>query len=290
MTASDDFIPGDPNFDAAPAYPVVFGVSLTPMVSGVLLAIAGIGLATYLLLNLVQPEWEKNQALNQKVTDKRDQVSRQADILREINKAKEDLDAAKKQRSDVYSLFANEGTLNTLLLDINRQIEQRNAETVRATQDKLASCPAWVRSNLKEVETQVGELSARANLKKFSPDPKGTGVITDSSYGAVVNGKLKRQTVAVALEGNYNQTQSIMRSVERLQPLLVFKSFELAQVPGKGAGGSQLYETQGNTVRFLTGCQPDTKLTTTFQLEALVPLTDAEKAAATPPPAATPPK
>lgn len=287
MTVSDDFIPGDPNFEDAPTYPVIFGVALTPMVSGVLLAIAGIGAATYLLLNFVQPEWERYQALEQKVTEKKDQVSRQEAILKEIAKAKEELDIAKRKRSEVLSLFANESTFNTLLLDINRQIEQRNAETAQARQTKLAACPAWVRSNLKEVETQMGDLATKASLKKFTPDPKGGGIINDGSYGALVNNKLKRQIVSVSLEGNYNQTQSIMRSIERLQPLLVFKNFELIQDKGKGG---RLFEIQGNTIRFLSECQPDSKLITSFQLEALQPLTDADRAAIAPPPAATPPK
>jgi type IV pilus assembly protein PilO len=288
MTASDDFIPGDPNFEAAPTYPVVFGVALTPMLSGVLLAIVGIGAATYLLLNYVQPEWEKYQALDQKVTDKKDQVNRQGEILKEIAKAKEELDAAKRKRSDVLGLFANESTFNTLLLDINRQIDQRNGEATQARQAKLAACPAWVRSNLREVENQVGELSTRAALKKFTPDPKASGVINDGTYGALVNNKLKRQIVTVSLEGTYNQTQSIMRSIERLQPLLVFKNFELAQVPAKGG---RLFESQGNTIRFLNECQPDAKLVTTFQLEALQPLTDADRATIAPSPTpTTPPK
>ena len=286
MTVSDDFIPSDPNFEDAPTYPVVFGVALTPVVSGVLLAIVGIGAATYLLLNFVQPEWEKYQALEQKVSDKKDQVNRQAAILKEIAKAKEELDSAKQKRGEVLGLFANESTFNTLLLDINRQIEQRNVETAQAKQTKLASCPAWVRSNLKEVENQVGELSVKASLKKFTPDSKASGIINDGSYGALVNNKLKRQLVSVSLEGNYNQTQSIMRSIERLQPLLVFKNFELTQDKGKGG---RLFETQGNTIRFLSECQPDSKLITSFQLEALQPLTDADRATIVPSPAATPP-
>ena len=289
MTVSDDFIPGDPNFDAAPNYPVIFGIALTPVVSGVLLAIVGIGAATYLLLNYVQPEWEKYQALEQKVNDKKDQVSRQGEILKEIAKAKEELDTAKRKRNEVLSLFANEGTFNTLLLDMNTQIKQRTTEANAAKSAKLAACPAWVRSNLKDLETQVGDLTIAPALRKFTPDPKISGVINDGAYGALVNNKLKRQVVNVSLEGNYNQTQSIMRSIERLQPLLVFKNFELTQAQAKTGG---LFEIRGNVVQFLNECQPEAKITTNFQLEALQPLTDADRATIAPPPAApaTPPK
>lgn len=279
MTISDDYIPGDPNYDVGPSYPVVFGVTLTPLVSGVLLALLGLGGAAYLLLNFVQPEWDKYQQLNAQVEQKKAQVAQQGQIRKQIEDARSSLEKAKKQRADVLTLFANESTLNTLVLDLNRQIETRNAGLARAKQEKLASCPAWVRRNLQEVEDQAGDLVTKAQLKKFVPDPKTSGIITDGSYGPLVNGKLKRQSVSVAFEGNFNQTQSILRSIERLQPLLVFRNLQ-SVVGAEGKKQAELYESRGNSIRFLPNCQPDSKITTTFQLEALLPLTPEESAAA----------
>lgn len=242
MTASDDFIPGgDPNYDAGPNYPVVFGITLTPMISGVLLALAGLGIATYLLLNFVQPEWDKYQQLDQQVRDKENQVAQQEATIKQADKVKADLAAAKKQRQEVLALFANENTLDTLLLDINRQIDARNAGFAQARQTKLAACPAWVRENLKEVEKQVGDLVAKSRLKRFEPDVKASGVITDGTFGSQVNNKLKRQVVNVELEGNFNQTQAIMRSIERLQPLLVMRNAEVTL--GETATSSQKQAT-----------------------------------------------
>jgi type IV pilus assembly protein PilO len=290
MTAGGDFIPNDPNLDTGPEYPVVFGVPLTPVLSGVLLALAGLVGAAFILLNLVQPEWQKNQDLETKVKDKEAQVQQQQAIAKQIDDAKKDLDAAKKQREDVLTLFANPSSLNTLQLDINRQIDSRNAGLDRARQAKLAACPAWVRANLGTVEKAVGDLVVKSQLQKFTPDPKASGIITDGSYGTLVNNKLKRQVTSVVFEGNFQQTQSILRSIERLQPLLVFKNVEF--VVGDGTPGkvqsNQLFETQGNTVRFLSNCQPEPKITTSFQLEALSPLTPEDNAQANP--AGQPPK
>ena len=293
MTASGDFIPTDQNLDTGPNYPVVFGVPLTPTVSGILLGLFGLGAAAYLLLNLVQPEWTKYQELDAKVRDKESQVQQQQAIAAQIDAAKKELDAAKKQRDSVLTLFSNESTLNTLLLDINRQIQARNAGVEQARQDKLASCPAWVKNNLAEVEEAVGPLVVRAQLKKFTPinDPKISGLITDGSYGPLVNNKLKRQAISVVLEGSFAQTQAILRSIERMQSLLVMKNVDF--VVGEGAGGAskpatRLFEIQGNTVRFLPTCQPETKITTTFQLEALIPPTPEELAAANPQPSPSP--
>jgi type IV pilus assembly protein PilO len=292
MTAGGDFIPNDPNLETGPEYPVIFGIPLTPTLSGILLALVGLGGAALILLNLVQPEWQKNQDLETKVRDKEAQVQQQQAIAKQIDDARKELDTAKKQREDVLSLFANEPNLNTLLLDINRQIDARNAGLPKARRDKLAACPAWVRSNVDAVEKAVGDLVVKSQLTKFTPDPKLSGVITDGSYGSLVNNKLKRQVTAVTFEGNFSQTQSILRSIERLQPLLVFKNLEFVVgdgTPGK-VSSSRLYEVQGNTVRFLPNCQPEPKITSSFQLEALLPLTPEDTAKAAPPAAAQPVK
>jgi len=283
MTASGDFIPNEPNFDAAPAYPVIFGIPITPAVGGVLMALVGLCGGAYLLLNLTQPEWDKYQQLDAKVKDKRQQVEQQQAIAQQVDKAKQNLEVAKQQRDSVLALFANESTLNTLLLDINRQIESRNANLPAARQAKLAACPAWVRANLQDIETKTGDLVSRARLRKFTPDPKLSGVINDGSYGALVNNKLKRQAGSVTLEGNFIQTQQILSSLERLQPLLVVKNLEATV-----GTTSQLFEIAGNAVQFLPNCQPDPKITTTFQLEALLPLTPEEMKAANPAPAPSP--
>lgn len=287
MTVSDDFLPGDPNYDSGPNYPVVFGITITPLIGGVLLALAGLGIATWVLLTLVQPEWEKYQSLDAKVREKNDQIAQQEATIKQSEKVKAELATAKKQRQDVLALFANESTFDTLLLDLNRQIETRNAGYTKRRQDKLASCPAWVRSNVKEVEDQVGDLVAKARLKRFEPNSKTSGIITDGSYGSQVNNKLKRETVTVELEGNFNQTQAIMRSIERLQPLLVLKDadFTLGE-SGKTKRFTTIYSQQGNTYRPDPRCQPEPKITSRFQLEALMPLTAAETATANPTPPA----
>lgn len=288
MTVSDDFIPGgDTAYDAGPNYPVVFGITLTPVVSGVLLALVGLGAAAYLLVNLVQPEWQKYQELQVRVKEKNDQVAQRETILKQIEKSKADLEAARRQRADVLALFANESTLDTLLLDLNRQIETRSAGLTRARQDKLAACPARVRQNVREFESQVGPLVAKPQLKRFVPEAEAK-IITDNSYGALVNNKLKRQIVAVEFEGNFNQTQAILRSIERLQPLLVFKNLESTLGTTQGRTGGRYFEIQGNTIRLVPNCQPEATITTKFQLEALLPLTPEEAAKVSTP--APPPK
>ncbi len=295
MTAGGDFIPQDSDFDPGPNYPVVFGITLTPVISGVLLAVTGLVGAGLLWNYVVSPTWEAYQELNAKVQEKSEQLKQQASIKQQIQDAKTKLTQVNQQRDQVLALFATEKTLNTLLLDVNQLIDKNNADRVGATKAKLNSCPSWVRDQYSDIvtyqkfEDKVGPLVADAKLKKFTPDVKGTQVITDSSLGPAINNKLKQQTIDVQFQGNFNQTQSIFRTIERLQPLLLLKNLKIevgdknrALIPGG------LYEiAPGGVVRFLTNCQPDSKITTSFQMEALMPLTEADKKAL-PPPAPSP--
>lgn len=273
MTAGGDFIPGDPAFDDRPEYPVIFGLRLTPAVSGALLALLGFAGAAALLFYFVLPEWETYQQLKAKVEQTEADLQQQAAIQQQVNTAKQNLAQAKQQRDDVLTLFANEASLNTLLLDLNRQVVARNADLSRRREQKLSQCPAVVQQNTADFEKKVGPLATEARMKTFTPTvlaPNTTNVINDSSYGPQVNGKLRRETATVELIGNYGQTSAILQSIERLQPLLVIRN--LSSTADDKA--KSFIPTPG-----FTACVPDTQITTKFQLEALLPLAPADKAA-----------
>jgi len=272
MTAGGDFIPGDPAFDERPEYPVVFGLRLTPAISGALLALLGFAGAAALLFYFVLPEWETYQQLKAKVEQTEADLQQQAVIKQQINTAKQNLEQAKQQRDDVLTLFANEASLNTLLLDLNRQVLARNADLSRRREQKLSQCPAVVQQNVAEFETKVGPLATEARMKTFTPTVVAadkSDVINDSSYGPQVNGKLRRQSATVELVGNYDQTTAILQSIERLQPLLVIRNLT-----------STVDEKVRNFVPFpgSPNCVPDTQITTKFQLDALLPLNSTSKA------------
>lgn len=231
MTISGDFMPSDGrDFDSSPAYPSVFGITLTPTVSGALIAVLGVGGAVYLLLNQVQPAWQNYQTLQAEVEQKQAEIAQQGDAKKKLADAQKNLQQAEARRTEVYALFADERDLNTLLLDLNRLVNARQAKLV-----------------------------------SFTPAPGPATVITDGSLGPEVNGKLKRKEITVNLEGTYEQTQSIMRSIERLQPLMLVQNYN-----------SQLdRSTQKVTVdqrgRLVPTSRPETNLKTSFKLQALVP-------------------
>jgi type IV pilus assembly protein PilO len=291
-----DFIP-EPEFESPPEYPTVFGITLTPMVSGVLLALVGVAGAMWLILNLVLPAYEVNQQLKATVSQKETEVNNQTENIKKIEQVKKDLAVAKQRKQEVLSLFADEKTLDTLLLDLNQLIKKRNAGVVAATRTKLNNCPAWVRAQFvdlrtsQEFEEKVGPIIAKADLQRYEPDEKISGIVADGSLGSSLNNKLKRKVVNLEFQGNFSQTQAILRDIERLQPLLIISDLKgtLGQKQsGSGAVGGLYQIEPGGQVRFLTNCQPEPLITTSFKLQALLPLSEAEAAAAVPTPSPSP--
>ncbi|OUC14597.1 MAG: hypothetical protein B0A82_11330 [Alkalinema sp. CACIAM 70d] len=315
MTASGDFIPQDPEFDSGPNYPSAFGITFTPMVIGVLLGIGGIVGAILLWLNLVQPAWDQYNQLKEQVAQKQEQLKELQTIEKKLKDSKVRLAQVEQQRQQVLALFASEKNLDTILFDLSQLIEKNNRGVVNEKRAKLANCPVWVKeqytsiASAQKFEDQFGPLVAEAKLRKFQPfvDPAQAsnpaaktavpGVVNDGSLGEALNNKLKRSTISVEFEGNFNQTQNIFRTIERLQPLLIIRELNVK----RGRGGQEprvnrLYEVNpgdgtiksADQIRFLTNCQPDSLVTTSFKMDALIPLTPDETKKLAPSPSPSP--
>jgi type IV pilus assembly protein PilO len=249
MTVSDDLNFGEQagGDEGAPPYPVVFGIAFTPPIIGIVVASLGLLGAIYMLLNMVGPAWEAYQQQVEKRTSLENDITEKTRQSKQIEKVQEELAKSKQQQTQVLSLFANEKNLDTLLLDTNRLVESGNPSTAIN--------------------------SVRAQLKKFIPNGERPEIITDSSFGELVNNKLKRSSVNVEVVGTFEQTQSIIRNIERLQPLLIVKNFETRLDTTQL---NQQRDSSGRPTRLLTGPLP---IITSFQLQALMPLTAEESKA-----------
>ncbi|AFY50075.1 hypothetical protein Nos7524_4316 [Nostoc sp. PCC 7524] len=250
MTLSEDlnFAEHAGDFDSgAPTYPVVFGISFTPKIIGLAVGVLGIAGAMYMLLNMVMPAWESYQQKQAQNNDLQGQIQQKQAAVKQIGKVKEELAQAKQQKQQVLALFSDEKTLDTLLLDLNRLVES-------------GSSPTPLNIN-----------AVRAKLQKFVPATQKPEVVSDGSLGTAVNGRLKRSSVNVEIIGTYEQTQSILRNIERLQPLLIVKDYQstLANIQATNASGKPVRRI---------GPAP---ITTSFQLQALMPLNPEEIATAT---------
>lgn len=265
MAAVGDFIPpNDADFIDEPSNPVIFGIEISPMVIGVLIALLGLGGAGYAGYKVVNPIRVRNTELRSDITAKTGQLSSQKQQLEDVAKIEAELATAMERRRSVYSLFANEKTMDTLLLDINQRIESSNASL------------SGIRNQV--FERGIPPLLVEAKLETFTPGEKG--VITDGSLGEQVNGKLKREAYSVKFSGDYAQTQSILRNLERLEPLLLVRDFSITT-------GEDIDETViGSGGQVVT--RPKTPIITSFQIEALMPTANADVPPEIAPPAAAP--
>lgn len=247
----------------SPNYPTAFGVTITPKVGGVICAVLGLLGATYLLVNAVQPAWQQYQELKTTVENKESEIARQAQLQKQIEQKKVQLAQAQQKNKQVLSLFADEKTLDTLLLDVNSFVKSGNG---------TLSLYEPGGQNAQQTDT----------------------VITDGSLGPEVNGKLKRKTINVQLKGSFVQIQSILRRLEQLQTLLLLKDFQLTlddelvvlvnPESGKSITAVRKKDSPADN-KVIPGAQPT--LGATFKLEALMPISQAQQpnTGATPAPA-----
>lgn len=222
MTVSGDFIPEESGVqEAAPEYPTAFGITLTPMVIGILVALLGLGGALYLFLNVLQPALQRRSELAAEVASKRADLANQTEALQEIEEVEAELEAALAERRSVYGLFSSEEELDTLMIDLNRQIVPTNVgiEDLRRQLIGAGIDPELVGARLARVE----------------PLPDQSGVITaedlenNSYYTEDIVGKLRSEKIAVGIQGDFAQIQSIIRNIERLEPLLIIRDFTLEE-------------------------------------------------------------
>ncbi|MFP5273726.1 hypothetical protein [Coleofasciculus sp.] len=260
MTYADpDFIPVEEQ-EEAPNYPTAFGITFTPKVSGIIFAVLGILGAAYLAMNVVQPVFEEYNTLKTQRQEKESQRQDPQEIQQQIQQKQLELAQAKQQNQKVLSLFANEQSIDTLLLDVNGFFKPIDGEL----------------TSYEPVEVNEEE----------------SDIVTDGSLGAAVNGKLKRKSFNLEMEGSFNEIQSVLRSIERLQTLVVVKELttEISTPQGllvddKGTVVSTYVEKDEKII-------PDAKptLKTNYRLDVLMPLSEEQKqeaaaAAAAPEPA-----
>ncbi|MEH2139130.1 pilus assembly protein PilO [Nostoc sp.] len=247
MTLSDDlnFAEHGGEFNSeTPAYPVVFGIAFTPKIIGILVGVIGLAGAGYILLNLLMPALESYQQQQAKSSELQGQIEQKKANIKQIDKVKQELAQAKQQKVQVLALFANEKSLDTLLLDLNRLIESGN--------------------------TPTSVNAVRAKLKRFVPVSQKPEPITDGTLGLQVDGKLERSTINAEITGTYEQTQSIIRNIERLQPLLIVKDYQATLAPVESRSPLDKTPVQVGPAA----------INTSFQLQVLMPLSAEEIAAA----------
>lgn len=188
MTFADDFAAEEQ--ELAGDYPTAFGITFTPTIMGVAIAVAGIALAAYGYMNYVKPAQEKYTQASTKKQELQTQLSKiqTGDLQLKLAQLEADLAAKQGTKLRVLSMFTSERDLDTLLIDLD----------------------AFISSN-------------EANLIQYQPD-SDFNPVDDASLGEEVQGKLNRKGISLTIEGTFNETKQILQDLERLQPLLMIQS------------------------------------------------------------------
>ncbi|MDJ0556493.1 MAG: pilus assembly protein PilO [Microcoleaceae cyanobacterium MO_207.B10] len=231
--------------------PKILGVSLKdPRFMGAVLGVLGLGIAGFLAYTQLKPAIEESASLRGEIETADIKIKEQKKQIKERPKAEAEKLQAEQQREDVTSLFASERTMKTLLYDMNKLIDQIN-------------------SGITDEDNQ-------AKMTKFEPveSKDGNYVVNDSSLGPLVNGKLKRREFKVEFAGSYPQTRAFMIALERMQTLLVVKKLrtQLEQ-------GNQVIEVEWRQNRFVPVSNPESRLKTSFDMHALLALSEKESLA-----------
>jgi type IV pilus assembly protein PilO len=244
MTAANEFIPETE--DEEVSGPSLFGLQLTSQTIGIAIAVVGLLLAGAGVFKLVLPAMQQGSALNTEIQSKQQEIEQQNEKLQKRQQAERELAAAQQRRADVTALFADEATLDTLMFDLNEQLDQIN--------------------------TGIQDDELKAKITKFEPVDLGDGeyeqIVNDSSLGSQVNGKLRRRQYEVEFEGSFEQTRQFLIALERMQPMLVVRNFESELTERSPEVRGEYREG-----RFVpTADQPQRRLETSFDLHALLPL------------------
>ncbi|MCW6034862.1 hypothetical protein K4A83_01040 [Spirulina subsalsa FACHB-351] len=234
MTFADDFAPMEGSeLEEQSPYPNVMGVVMTPTIGGALLGVLGLAGAIALGWYVVKPNWDTLNSLNFDV-DAAETRKQELELKREqISQLQSQLQQTQNNQREVLGLFSGQDTMDTLLFVINQQIR------------------------------------TRGQFVRYTPPSTGLEAIPpeDLRYEETVKGLLKRQTLSLQIEATFQATQDILRSLERLQSVLVIHNLRTEVTTQE----SRIIDAQGNI-----GIQGQPILTSTFDVDLLVPLTEEE--------------
>jgi len=245
MTFNDEFIPrGMAEEGEEGSYPTAFGITFTPTIIGGLVAILGILGTAFIAINFIQPAFTEYNTKQDELTAKALEVENLKKTVQNIEKLQADLVVAERQRREVLSLFSTERNLETLLLDINNSVKERRGE-----------------------------------LTKFQPVVPATATTqTAQQQATAASDPFQRHIFDISLDGNFEQMQTILRTIERLQILTVVREFNT-----KVTEAPKIIINQGQAT---TSGAPT--LTTSFKLETIIPKEATPTPVASPSPSPSP--
>ncbi len=239
MTVSEEYL-GEQSGEQQAGKAGLFGIQPTPILMGGLAAVAGLAAAVAMFMYLLQPAQQVQETLKADISKKEAEIASLKINQSKKREAEENRDKQKQLKTQVEALLGEEKTLDTLLLDINKLVNESGAKL----------------TNYKPADSTLSQAL-------FSKDGKPTAAGSLQGF--------KSLSVSLEVEGTFAQIQSIVRNIERLEPLLVMGKFD-SQVDEQTL--ELLVSPEGKVLRL-----SDPTLKTSFELLAIVPKSPEENAA-----------
>ncbi|MBW4495029.1 MAG: hypothetical protein KME26_18480 [Oscillatoria princeps RMCB-10] len=244
MTVSEEYY-GEQSGEQEAGKGGLFGIQLTPTLMGVMAAVAGVAAAVAMFMYLLQPAQQEQEKLTNDIKAKEQEIVSLKIGQSKKQEAEANREREKQLKTQVEALLGEEKTLDTLLLDINKLVKESGA--------KLKNYKPADSSLSQALFTKDGKPASAGSLQGF-----------------------KSLSVLLEVEGTFAQIQSIVRNIERLEPLLVMGKFD-SLVDEQTL--ELLVSPEGRVLRL-----SDPTLKTTFEILAIVPKSP-ESSAAKPAPA-----
>ena len=231
----------------------LFGFTVTSKILGILIGVAGIGVAAYIVTTYVLPIWDQVQAGQTNIDTKKSGLAALEQKVTAKGNISEKIEEANKQNQFVLSLLPSVDNVDTLIRDIQAQIPK----TIT-----IALPPDF-------------SYELAGTLRAFQPKE----VVKGMQYNTY--------SFTIGFDGKFEDVLSTLQRIERLKSLLVVKDLKLTKksLPVEKFKFSRPIAA-GKEKDILDSLPP--LIGADFTLEAFVPLSEAElKAAAA---SAVPPK
>lgn len=208
-------------------------LGLSPVIIGAIIGVLGAAGAGFIVWSLILPTLEQMGTIETEIQDLEGQIQQQQAKLNGLAEAQAQLEEVEFRRQELMAFFPSGEVLDISLLDLERLVRNQNL-----------------------------------TLKKFAPEGD-IEEVTDSSLGAAVNGRFKRQKYVMTVEGDFSKTQAFFRDLEKYEPIIQVSNYKvISELP------VQLFRFDlGGTVKF----EPiETAIETELNLQVVVKLSDAE--------------
>lgn len=191
FTTTEDFGNEAEGFGPESDYPEVFGITFTPQTTGISIGVLGFILAAFLGWTQIRPVAQELSTLRAERAEKQAQLNQlnESDLQQRITIKEQELAQTQNLKLQVESLFAQERTLETVLLDLNQFVRQSNV-----------------------------------TMTSYTPSGDRQPV-SDDSFGEFAINNIQVTSYNLNLEGSFSNLIAFIQDLERLQPFLVVQNF-----------------------------------------------------------------